>query len=318
MPLRVTAFLDLPHDVRSTSACAMRDKERSMTGRILVTGHTGFVGKALCLRLQAEGYEVLGLSASSGYDLAETSALEKVPHQGVRHVYHLAGRTFVPDSWEFPGDFYRTNTLGTQTVLDYCRKHSLPLTFVSTYLYGHPQYLPINEEHPLSPTNPYAHSKFLAEELCRFYAEQFGVRVTIVRPFNIYGPGQPAQFLIPTLIRQALHADAIEVQDAAPRRDFLFLDDMLEALLCFLRCEALHGVYNLGFGRSYSIAELVALLQRFSGKVKPLHDLGNQRKGEIPDVVADIGRMKSNFGWEPAFSLERGLEHILKGTRTTS
>jgi nucleoside-diphosphate-sugar epimerase len=128
----------------------------------------------------------------------------------VRHVFHLAGKAFVPESWQAPHGFYEVNVLGTANVLDFCRRQSASVTLISSYVYGKPLRLPIDEDHPLEPFNPYSHTKILAEEIGRYYAAQFGVPVFIVRPFNVYGPGQDRRFLIPTLIpgsRSSLRTD---------------------------------------------------------------------------------------------------------------
>ena len=279
--------------------------------KILVTGHTGFVGRALHEALKAEGHEVLGASRSTGQDISLPGALETGAYDSARHVYHVAGRTFVPASWEDPASFYQANALGTQHVLDFCRKRSLPLTFVSAYIYGPPQYLPVDEAHPLAPNNPYAHSKFFAEELCRFYAAHFGLKVAIVRPFNIYGPGQAASFLIPSLMRQAATAERIEVQDLAPRRDYIYLEDIIAALLYFLDGNrARHVEYNLGSGVSHSVEEAARAALAAVGRDIPVVRLGRVRRGEIPDVVADIRRMREDFGWQPNTTLEEGLREL--------
>jgi nucleoside-diphosphate-sugar epimerase len=283
-----------------------------MLKRAIVTGHTGFIGQALTRRLRDMGYEVFGLSASSGHDVTDAHVLETVPADNVRHVFHLAGRTFVPESWENPSAFYRTNTLGTQNVLDYCRTHALPMTFASAYLYGQPRYLPIDEGHPLNPNNPYAHSKFLAEELCRFYAEQYGVRVTIARPFNVYGPGQDARFLIPSIIRQALHSDSIILQDMSPRRDYVYIDDLIDAFCCFFNQANVNIEYNIGLGSSYSISEIVTVILKVTKKKVRIVCTSIQRKNEIFDTVADITRMYQDFGWRPQCMLESGITAIYK------
>src|SRR6185295_12549791 len=109
--------------------------------------------------------------------------------------------------------------------------------------------------------NPYSHSKLLAEDVCRFYFAQHGLRISIVRPFNIYGPGQNARFLIPTIVRQALDPDSstIEVADDRPRRDFLYVSDFIRLLIATLEKNG-SGVYNAGSGVSTGIGEIVDTL----------------------------------------------------------
>ena len=112
--------------------------------------------------------------------------------QGIRHVFHLAAKTFVPHSWQDPRPFYEVNVLGTLNVLEHCCRHGARLTLVSSYVYGVPQHLPIREDHPLSAFNPYSQTKILAETVARFYEQHHGLPLVIVRPFNLYGPGQAA------------------------------------------------------------------------------------------------------------------------------
>src|ERR1700733_11544616 len=149
---------------------------------VLVTGASGFIGKPLAERLEQAGFTVIRHSEDRG-DIASCNLPE-----GADHVFHLAARTFVPDSWSAPLSFYATNVLGTVNVAEFCRRHSASLTMMGSSVYGRPQFLPISETHPVAAFNPYSHTKLLAEEVCRYYAQQFNIRVAVIRPFNIYGP----------------------------------------------------------------------------------------------------------------------------------
>jgi len=275
--------------------------------RILVTGSGGFVGSHLLPRLAADGHEVVPHDLAQG-DLAETSPVAK----GIDAVIHLAARSFVPESWQDPPAYYRANTLAAANVLEYCRRSGSRLVLVSSYVYGTPRYLPIDEDHPLEAFNPYGHSKILAEEIARYYARTFGVPVSIVRPFNLYGPGQRDSFLIPTLIRQVLDPsrERIEVLDARPRRDFLYIGDFVD-LLARLAASSVTGVFNAGSGVSTSIAELAELLCRLTRVSKPLADLGRPRPDEVLDMHASIEKAARELGWRPATTLEQGLEKTL-------
>ena len=113
---------------------------------------------------------------------------------GVGHVFHLAAKTFVPDSWKNPHAFYQTNVMGAVNVLEHCRRHQASLTLISSYVYGQPQRLPIAEDHPLSAPNPYAHSKILAEEAARFYERSFELSLVIVAPSTFTDPDRLARF----------------------------------------------------------------------------------------------------------------------------
>jgi len=200
---------------------------RLPSNSVLVTGADGFIGSHLVKALRADGHVVLTHSTRQG-DIKDCN----LSFEGVGHVFHLAARTFVPDSWAAPLSFYEVNLLGTVNVLEFCRTRAASLTLMSSYVYGPPARLPISEEEPLCAFNPYSHTKILAEETALYYHRQFGVPVTIVRPFNVYGPGQDRRFLIPTILTQAIDPGqpAIVVADLRPRRDYLFISDLIDLL----------------------------------------------------------------------------------------
>lgn len=137
---------------------------------ILVTGANGFIGVALVNALKGKGFNVLTFDSFDG-DISEIELIKKYENENIEHIFHLAAKTFVPDSWDNPLSFYKTSVLGTNNILELCRKKNASLTFVSAYLYGKPEKLPISEFDEIQSNNPYAHSKYLAEELCKFYSE---------------------------------------------------------------------------------------------------------------------------------------------------
>ena len=281
-----------------------------MNGAILVTGDSGFTGRHLVPALRELGERVVTFSAETG-DIARE---ELHFDEDVRHVFHLAARTFVPDSWREPRQFYDVNVMGTVNVLEFCRKHGATLTLLSSYVYGRPERLPIDEDHPLRSFNPYANSKILAEQAAAFYRSAFGVDVTVIRPFNLYGPGQARHFLIPMLLAQALDPECrtITVADERPRRDYLFIDDLINLLIRQLDHRGKECVYNAGSGQSISVADLAGLIGRVAGIEKPVISRGEQRPDEVLDTVACIVRARRDFGWLPAVSLEDGLHRMIE------
>jgi len=282
-----------------------------MRDEILVTGASGFLGRHLVKTLETSGLGVRRHSSKQG-DIATCP----LPMEGVSHVFHLAAKSFVPESWTDPQSFYRVNVMGTLNVLEHCQRHSTPLTLISSYVYGQHQKLPVSEDHPLVALNPYAHSKIMAEDLGHFFELYFGVRLVIVRPFNIYGPGQLPPFLIPSIVAQALDpaAPAIRLKDLRPRRDYLYVDDAIKFLVATLQ-EGARGVYNLGSGDSASVAEVAQLCRQASGTDKPIVSDEQPRPQEVMDVRADITRATRDFGWRPSTSLEEGIRRVVAAQR---
>jgi GDP-4-dehydro-6-deoxy-D-mannose reductase len=276
--------------------------------KLLVTGASGFIGVPLVRALEA-GNEIKALRRADG-DIALPKTLAGIGD--VDHVFHLAGRSFVPDSWSDPASFVNTNVGGTTAVLDFCRRTGASMTFVSAYVYGQPDRLPIDETHPVRPNNPYAMSKYLAEQACAFYASQFGVRATVVRPFNIYGPRQAGHFLIPTVVRQLKEGGPIRVLDLAPRRDYLYVDDLVDLLVrTLIGNQSGYTVVNAGSGSSVSVAELVDTLQTIAGTSLEVLSENKPRLEELNDVRAAVARARDCFGWMPQRSLADGLQQLL-------
>ncbi len=282
-----------------------------MKGRILVTGSSGFIGTNLLNRLKSNGYDVVTFDVEDG-DIA--TAEFNFPK--LDHVIHLASKTYVPASWENPLDFYRTNASGTTNILDLCRKQGCSLTYISSYVYGTPQYLPVDENHPVAPVSPYNHSKLVAEDICRFYAEQFGVPVTILRPVNIFGPGQKESFLIPFIIQQALDSSikTVEVMDLRPKRDFLYIDDFMDLITLTIGRKS-YGVFNIGSGYSVSVEEIIETILKISGINKPYLDKKIERKNEVWDVYVSVAKAKAELGWEPKTSFAEGIEKIINALK---
>src|SRR5919201_1323758 len=161
--------------------------------KVLVSGASGLVGRALARALTAQGHRVTALARGDG-DVAEAATWERLPE--VEHVFHLAGRSYVPDSWHDPAGFIHVNVAGTARALDYCRAVGAHFLFASVSLFGTPRRLPIREDDRVEPNNPYALSKLLAERVCAFHATTWTLPVTVVRLFNVFGAGQRGEFLI--------------------------------------------------------------------------------------------------------------------------
>ncbi|MEB3238267.1 MAG: SDR family oxidoreductase [Candidatus Sericytochromatia bacterium] len=280
--------------------------------RLVLTGATGFLGAAAARAFGAAGHEVVPFARSLGHDLGTGQAVPAIVAAAPDAIVHLAGRTFVPESWREPALFVRDNVMATQEVLDACRLTGASLLHVSAYVYGQPCYLPIDERHPVAPGTPYAHSKWLAEELCRFQAGAFGVPLTVLRPFNIYGPGQRPPMLVADLASQLLRDGRMKVLDLEPRRDFLHVDDFSAALVRILDAGAWGHTFNVGSGRSHSVREVVEILAAAWPGGADWACSEQVRPAEVPDVVADCGALRDVVGWAPSVTFEKGLQAMIR------
>lgn len=276
--------------------------------KILVTGANGFIGKLLCSSLKEQGHEVIELTSKNG-NIALLQTWESI--EPTQIVIHLAARTFVPDSWKKPDLFLETNTLGTLRALEYCKKNNAKMVYISSYLYGNADILPINETATIYTPNPYALSKKTAEEYCRLYASSYGVKTVILRPFNIYGNNQNPSFLIPEIIDQVLNKNSVHVKDLEPKRDYLFIDDFINAIIKAIEIEQFE-IINIGSGLSYSVKEIIDMVQQICGTNYPVTSSAEKRRAEIMDTIADISKAARLLGWKPMVSMQEGLSSIVK------
>ena len=277
--------------------------------KALVTGAGGFLGRALVQALAFVGHEVIALRRSDG-DVTEAATWARIP--AADHVFHLAARSYVPESWRDPAGFLQTNVNGTARGLAYSEAHSAHFVFVSGYLYGRPMRLPIQEDDRQEPNNPYALSKALAERVCAFYANTMDLSVTVVRPFNVYGSGQRPEFLIPTILDHIRKGTDIRVNDLAPRRDYVSLDDLVAALVRTIEHPGGHRVFNIGSGVSQSVQDIIDIIQAAAGTRLPVVSSEEPRPNEIADVRADITRARTFLGWEPRYSFAEGIERLVR------
>jgi UDP-glucose 4-epimerase len=284
--------------------------------RILVTGSSGFLGKNLVEELKKQETEVFTLTDRYGYkiDIRDQQRIRGIIDEigNLDIVYHLAAISSVPFSIENPRETYEVNVLGTLNILELCRLcNAEKIVFASSYVYGQPQYMPIEEEHLLQPTNPYARSKILGEELCRAYNADFEVKCVILRSFNIYGGGQNENFLIPKIIGQ-LRYRKIKLKDPKPKRDFIYISDVIEAYIKAGEFNGNFEVFNIGYGKSYSVEEIVDRIVRLYGKNVKVEYSGERRKYEVMDTVADIRKAEELMGWAPTVPLNEGLQRTMK------
>ena len=275
---------------------------------IAVTGSKGFIGTHLVKVLIKNNFKIIELNKQAGYDVSDVSTLSKVNQFDT--IVHLSDCTFVPDSFKNPSNFFNNNFLCMLNVLELARQFSANVIFFSSYLYGYPKYFPINEKHPIEPHNPYAQSKLISEKLCEGYYRDFNIPITILRPFNIYGPMQKNNFIIPNIINQ-MKSNKIILNDLRPKRDFIYITDVIDAVRsCIEQNLAGYNIFNLGSGISTSIEEIVNIICKIYNVDLKIECLNKFRKNEILDTIADIKLVKEKLCWEPKVSISEGINQI--------
>jgi NAD dependent epimerase/dehydratase len=302
----------------------------TVTGRVLVTGAEGFIGSTLVDHLLRDGADVRAFVHYKPYaergwlagreddidiqagDVRDAQRVLAVV-EGCDTVFHLAALIGIPYSYVAPESYVQTNVMGTQNVAAACIRAGARLVHTSTSeTYGTARRVPIDEEHPLQPQSPYSASKIGADMMALSFHHAFELPVTVVRPFNTYGPRQSARAVIPTILGQ-LHRGATEIRLGAttPTRDFTYVDDTVRGFLAVAACErAIGDVVNVGSGREISIGALVDLLIDITGRdarVATDPDRVRPADSEVDRLLCDNTRAREWAGWEPLTTLEDGL-----------
>ena len=301
--------------------------------QVLVTGAGGFIGSHLSEKLVEIGASVRALvhynsAGSWGWlddsplkdemeivagDVTDRDSVRRAM-QGVDIVFHLAALIAIPYSYQAPTSYLRTNAEGTLNVLQAALEAEVErvLHTSTSEVYGTAQYVPIDEHHPLQGQSPYSATKIAADQLAEAFHRSYGLPVTIVRPFNTFGPRQSARAVIPTIIVQALSCDRIKLGHLAPTRDFNFVRDTVAGFLSLAQSPGVIGeVVNIGSGREISIGDLAHHILKVLGKDLPIEeDAARVRpeKSEVDRLLADNSKASELTGWKPQYSLEEGLQ----------
>lgn len=276
---------------------------------VVAFDNSGFVGNRICQLLDRTDVEIVKLH--NNIDLSEENVIDRIPKAD--HFIHMANLVHVPTSYQDPYSFYRVNYMTTLNALEYCRKNQAHLIYASSYIYGAPDYLPVDEKHPIKPFNPYAQTKAICEKLCEGYSRDFGVEVTILRIFNVYGEGQGGNLLIPELMAQIKEGEKIiHLKSGEPRRDFVYVDDVANAFVTCLDMKNSYSVYNICSGVSYSIKELTEIIKKHLNYKLDFVFSDSDRKNEVDETVGSYEKIKNELGWVPQVVLEEGLLRTLQ------
>jgi UDP-arabinose 4-epimerase len=304
---------------------------------VLITGGAGYIGSHSAKALAGAGfYPVVVDDLRTGHrsavrwgplveaDLADKAALGKVfETYPISAVIHFAGSAYVGESMAAPHLYFQNNVGCALSLLDSMLEHGVArIVFSSSCAtYGRPQSIPITEEHPQQPVNPYGESKLMVEKILYWYARAFGLRYTILRYFNAAGADpdgelgemhQPEPHLIPRVIAAALgslsnvevYGTDYETVDGTAVRDYIHVTDLAEAHVAAMRYLESGGApaaFNLGTGMGHSVRQVIAAVEQVSGRKVPFQDLP-RRAGDPAELVADAGNAMQHLAWRPHHS----------------
>ncbi len=302
-----------------------------------MTGGAGFIGSRLVKRLFSDGWDVTVVddfssspsndeieSSSSLYklDIADPALADVFSEHQPEIVFHLAAQVSVARSMREPELDVHTNIFGGINVLQQCVQSGVKrVVLFSTggALYGEPEYLPCDEAHPIKPLSIYGTSKHTLEQYTRIIAEANGIEYTILRPGNVYGPGQDprgeagviAIFGLKMLAEEEvpIHGDGEQV------KDYVYVDDVVAAGVAAARPGvSTGGIYNIGSGVPTSVNEIFSLLATETGYSRPpVH--ATERPGDVRRIYLDISKARRELGWTPEIDLSEGITRTVAALR---
>lgn len=311
--------------------------------KVLVTGADGFIGSHLVEELLNEGYDVRAFVYYNSFntwgwlDTLPKDKLEKIevftgdirdPNgvreamRGIDEVYHLAALIAIPFSYHSPDSYVDTNIKGTLNVLQAARELGTKRILVTSTseVYGTAQYVPIDEKHPYQGQSPYSATKIGADRIAESFYRSFNMPITIVRPFNTYGPRQSARAVIPTIITQLLSGETeIKLGALTPTRDFNFVKDTARGFIEIAKSEKTIGEeINIATQQEISIGEFAEeMIRQINPKAKIICDEQRIRpeKSEVNRLLGSNEKIKRLTNWEPKYTFEQGIAETIEWFR---
>lgn len=304
--------------------------------RVLVTGAGGFIGSHLAERLVREGCRVTAMlhydsrADRGNLEFVEGAILREMDVRagdvrdpffmmnavkGCEVVFHLAALIGIPYSYIAPSSYVETNIQGTVNVLQACLSGGVErmVQTSTSECYGTAQYTPIDERHPLHGQSPYAATKIGADKLAESYHLSFGLPVSIVRPFNTFGPRQSARAVIPTILSQLIgRADYLKLGTLTAVRDLNFVEDTVSGFLAVASSERTIGAtINIGSGIGVTVGELANLAMQITNQHIPIvcdEQRVRPSASEVFTLVCDASLARDLAAWQPQIDLKTGLQ----------
>ncbi len=310
---------------------------------VLVTGADGFIGSHLVEALLEQGCKVRAFVYYNSFnswgwldslpkdkkdrldiflgDIRDPNGV-KESMKGIDVVFHLAALIAIPFSYHSPDSYVDTNVKGTLNILQAARDQKVAKVLVTSTseVYGTALYVPIDEKHPRQGQSPYSATKIGADSMADSFYRSFNLPVTIVRPFNTYGPRQSARAVIPTIITQLLNgAQEIKLGSLHPTRDLVYVKDTAQGFIEIAKSDKVLGEeVNIATGKEISVGDLANKIKKLvNSKAKILEDKQRLRpkKSEVEQLLGDNKKIKKLTKWRPQFDLDAGLAQTIEWFR---
>ena len=310
--------------------------------KIFLTGAEGFIGSHLAEKLVRRGHDLTCLILYNSFnswgwlehidnkikkeirvitgDIRDEFLIKNQLKKNVDVVINLAALIGIPYSYRAPKSYFDTNAIGLLNILNSALNSNIKkIIHTSTSeVYGSPKYIPIDEKHLVSAQSPYAASKVAADQIALSYNKSFNSPVTILRPFNTFGPRQSLRAIIPTIITQILNKKVLKLGSLYPTRDLTYIDDTTDAFLCALNKKKDIGeIINIGSGFEVSVKELVRKISKITGyriDIKKDFKRVRPKKSEVDRLFANNKKAKKILNWSPKLNKKSDFENSLKKT----
>jgi len=310
-----------------------------MSKKVLITGADGFIGSHLVEELLNQGYQVKAFCLYNSFNTwgwldsftkEQLSQIEiftgdvrdpngvRIAMKGCNMVFHLAALIAIPYSYHSPDSYVDTNIKGTLNIIQAARDLNIERVLVTSTseIYGTAQYVPIDEIHPKQPQSPYSASKIGADCMADSFFRSFDMPITIVRPFNTYGPRQSARAIIPTIITQLLNGfEEIKLGDLTPTRDLLFVEDTVKGFIEISKSTSLIGhECNIATNSEISMQKMAdTLIELINPNAKIIQDPDRLRpsKSEVFRLFGDNSKLIEHTNWKVENTLEEGLQKTI-------
>ncbi len=283
--------------------------------KIAITGSSGALGSCVLSYLLEKQHEVFSLDSYLRDSSEEKKTETRLPEK-LDWILHFAAKTSIEKSQKDPLLFYQNNIGVTLKALEIAQKSKAAFLFMSSYAYGVPQYLPIDELHPVHAANPYMGSKIICEDLCRQIASFTNMPLVILRGFHVYGLHSIPGRLISDLLELARKRLSLMINDPEPKRDYLYGKDFCSLIEKILLTNPVKtGIYNVGYGKSYSNLEVAHMVRDLVGEKRPVQVMSQRRKADILDCTVNTDLVKKTFNWKPKYSLDKGLKEMISNMK---